>query len=166
MKNILKSIIAIALCFASFATTFANNGGELNDCAYENTFVYLPAGTTVSLELNETVQSENVEVGHVIDLAVYRNVVVNRKVVIRAGALAEGRVVSVNKACNACAACDGPCSEVVIRVENVQAVDGSYINLAGRPHKMQGTCCGRGPSVIELGVRLNARTRDNVKLYF
>lgn len=166
MKNLIQSIICFALFLGTFGTTTANSNPIEIDCTYEESYIIVPGGTRVSLELNQTVHSEQVEVGHILDFAVYRNVVINGKVVIRSGALAEGEVTHVNKTCNACAACDGPCSQVTVKVRSVQTVDGSFIELGGKPHMMRGQCCGTGPAIINQGTRLTARTLQNSPIRF
>lgn len=162
MKNLLKSVLFIAALFATFGNVNATTEITVPPHLPEDlNYIIVPSGTSVSLELDETINSEMVEVGHTITLVVRNNVVVNQTVVIRAGSTAEGMVRKVDKACNHCSSCDSPCSQVTITVEAVQAVDNSWINLNGRQHTMRGKCCGTGPSVINIGTRLSARTRDN-----
>jgi len=128
-------------------------------------YLFLPSGTAVSLELNESLNSEEVEIGQVVNLRVRSNVVVNGRVVIRAGSFASGRVSKLNKSCNLCSACDNACSSLTIVPDKVSAADGSQIFLEGTPLTAKGQCCGIGPAILNSGTALQATVRDNVKIY-
>ena len=127
-------------------------------------YLFLPAGTSVSLELNQAINSEEVEVGHTVRMRVRSNVVVNNRVVIRAGSYATGKVSKVNKSANACDACDNICSSVTIVPEKAAAVDGNQVYLEGSPHVARGGCMGTGAAMITIGTSLDATVRDNVKI--
>lgn len=151
-------ILLINLMFAS--TGFSSNPISTSNGGY----VYLPAGTSVTLELNTTVNSEKVQIGQSVNMRVRSDVVVNNKVVIRAGSYAKGRVSNVNKSCNYCSECDNICASVTIVAEKVFAADGSQINLEGTPFEATGQCCGVGPALIYQGTTLDATVRNNTKI--
>ena len=120
-------------------------------------FVYLDAGTNVTLSLMEEIDATTVSVGNAIYFEVYNDVKVNGKIVIKSGAMAEGIVKKV------VSGCDGKCSSITITVENVETVDGQRIRLQSVPHILQAPCCN-GPAVVPIGTRLGARTLNKTKI--
>ncbi|MEN0046329.1 MAG: hypothetical protein AAF806_04615 [Bacteroidota bacterium] len=165
MKN-LSILCSVIFFFSSF---FFNHTASATPNPIANHVslscaVIIPAGTIVSLELNQRINSEVVEVGQTVSLRVRYNVIVNNKVVIRTGAIAEGRITDVNKACDSCGSCQDDCSEVTVEVQNVQAVTGERIYLEGTPHRMRGNCCGKGATIIRQGTRMEGTVRDNVRV--
>ena len=54
--------------------------------------ITLRAGTPVSLTLNQTISSDDAQIGNVVEFLVRSNVTVNGQVVIAAGSIAEGMV--------------------------------------------------------------------------
>lgn len=169
MKNPIKSFALLAVTAASFFTGSPIKAGSTEpgpvNCE-PATLVILPAGTLVSLELNQEVSSEAVEVGHTLEFTVRNDVKVNGKVLIRAGSLAEGRVTKVDKFLNACSSCDGTCSSVTVTVESAQAVDGQSILLNATPLTKRGHCAGVGPTTLEIGARITARVRNDVTIIY
>lgn len=126
-------------------------------------FITLRAGTVISLQLNEEISAEEVEVGNTLDFFVRSNVTVNGKVVVAAGSIAEGMVTKVKKACN------GECAQITITVDNVQAVDGQRIYLRGRPHKVKAQCCTDcynfdSSATLPIGTKLSARIQNDVNI--
>lgn len=169
MKNPIKSFALFAVLTASFLSVdpaTAGNTGPAPVIEKPATLVILPAGTLVSLELNQQVSSEDVEVGHTLEFTVRNDVTVNGKVLIRAGSLAEGRVTKVNKFLNACSACEGSCSSVTVTVESAQAVDGQSVLLNTTPLTKRGACAGVGPAILEIGDRITARVRNDVTIMY
>ena len=120
--------------------------------------ITLRAGTAVSLTLNETFNAEDVSVGNAIDFMVRSNVTVNGKVVIAAGAIAEGWVKDVKGACDG--TCKG-CATITITVESVQTVDGQRIYLRSIPHVIKAPCC-RGAANGNIGTNLSARVLNDI----
>lgn len=126
----------------------------------DDAYVILPAGTYMSLELNQEVSSELFEIGNTIEFMVRNDVRVNGEVLIRAGSMAERKVLKVDKFLNACSACDGTCSKITVIVESVCTVDGQTVLLNSTPLIKRGGCAGVG------SVTLDIRTRIPLKLVF
>lgn len=120
--------------------------------------VTLTAGTTVSFTLNEDLDPTTLSAGNAIDFMVRSNVTVNGKVVIAAGAIAEGWVKKVTSGCN------GQCSLITVTVENVQTVDGQRINLRSIPHTFKAPCCDNTQGTMSIGTNLSARVLNDVKI--
>lgn len=168
MKNSIKSFVLLAVLAASFITNqvHANNPEPLPFIDNLMAYVILPAGTSVSLELNQEVSSEEVEVGHSLEFTVRNDVRVNGKVLIRAGSVAEGRVTKVDKFLDACSACDDSCSKVTVTVESVMTVDGQSALLNSTPLTKRGGCAGVGPATLEIGTRITARVRNDLTVMY
>lgn len=159
----IKSIIFKSLVlFAAFAT--------MNFAPYTPSFdnpalVDLRAGTPVSLQLNDNISSEYVEIGNAVEFIVRNDVTVNGKVVIAAGSIAEGWVKDVEKMCEI--NCEGReyCAKLTITVESVQAVDGQRVFVRSIPHTVRGKCCcGGGPAVARIGTVISARVQNDAKI--
>ena len=155
MKKLIINLFVfatIAIANSSFAAT-----PTLDD------LITLPAGTVVSLQLNQEVNSDEFFVGNSIDFMVRSNVTVNGKVLIAAGTFAEGTITAVKNSC------DGQCPQITIKVDNVQAVDGQRINLNSKPHKVKAQCCedcgnwGQ-QATIQMGTSISARVFDSIQV--
>jgi hypothetical protein len=88
--------------------------------------VRVPAGTVVNVATNAVITPETVKMGDTVDLSVTSDVVVDGKVVIKAGAKASGEVIQ-SKNRNYV----GIPAKIGIAVRSVQAVDGTTIILSG-----------------------------------
>ena len=132
--------------------------------AAEDTMITLRAGTPVSLTLNQSVSSQDVQIGNVVEFLVRSNVTVNGHVVIAAGSIAEGMVKNVVNTCPG--GCEAKCSKLEIVVETVQAVDGQRVFLRSIPLTVKGECCGRcnEPAVANLGTTLSSRVQNDIKI--
>lgn len=167
MEKTIKFFAIILCLFSSIynnvdAKVITNLPFTKNSCeVFEDNSIILPASTPVSLKFMEAISSEDVEIGNTVYLQVYKNVTVNNIVVIKAGSFAEGRISQVVKACNACDTCPETCSKVEILVETVQAIDGSSVYLNPIPHVVKGKCCGKGPTLVNIGAKISARVLDN-----
>ena len=156
MKKLIVNLFAFAiitLANTSFAAT-----PNLDDA-----LITLPAGTVVSLQVNEEINSDDFYVGNSIDFMVRSNVAVNGQVLIAAGTFAEGTITSVKNSCN------GQCPEITISVDNVQAVDGQRVNLNSKPHKVTARCCNNcgnygKQAVIQMGTSISARVMDSTTI--
>ena len=157
MKNFFQTLtLLLAISFGiTWSATAANSPVPAQTV---NSIVVLPGATTISLELNQHVNSYDLEVGHILDFTVAQDVIVNREVVIRTGAIAEGRVRSINHP-----TMQNPYSLIVIEVKSVTAVDGSRVNLAGNPHRVRARRIGT-PAEVELITRVTARTQRDVEI--
>ena len=153
----MNTIIIQSLLIALLATPFSE-GQYLEEASQ----ITLYAGTPVYLNLNQTVSSEEVEVGHTVELLVKSNVTLNGKVLIATGTIAEGSIREVTKRCDG--RCNRRCAEVVITVESVQAVDGQRIFLRSIPCVVKGDCNRNEPAIAPLGTAISARVLNNIKI--
>lgn len=124
--------------------------------------VMIYAGTPVYLNLNQTISSAEVEVGHIVEFLVESHVTVNGQVVISAGSIAEGRITKVVKTCGR--NCHVRCAQITIEAETVQAIDGQRIYLRSIPLTVKGNCYGNDPAVAKLGTTISARILNNIKI--
>ncbi len=126
--------------------------------------ITLRAGTPVSLTLNQTVSSQDVQVGNVVEFMVRSNVTVNGQVVIAAGSIAEGIVKHVENPCHK--GCDAKCAKLEIVVETVQAVDGQRVYVRSIPFVVKGECCGRcnEPAIANIGATVSARVQNDTNI--
>ncbi|MCO6479431.1 MAG: hypothetical protein J5I94_22545 [Phaeodactylibacter sp.] len=158
-KLALPKMIATFIAAALMSFTAAPSEGGVT------TMLTLRAGTPVSLTLNQTVSSHDVQIGNTVEFLVRSNVTVNGQVVIAAGSIAEGMVKNVVNPCpdNSCKA---QCAKLEIVVETVQAVDGQRVFLRSIPFTIKGECCGRcnEPAVANIGAVLSARVQNDIKI--
>lgn len=149
-RFVFASLVLALMSFLPTATTTAQ--------------IALRAGTPVSLTLNETVNSQDVQVGNVVEFLVRSNVTVNGQVVIAAGSIAEGMVKKVENPCYE--GCSVKCAKVEIVVETVQAVDGQRVFLRSIPFTVKGKCCGKcyEPAVANLGSVLSSRVQNDINI--
>ncbi len=163
-KVMSKSFLFRALMLATALVSFNFSAVPGVDSELPPQLVVLRAGTAVSVQLNDEISSDNVEVGNAVEFTVRSNVTVNGKVLIAAGSIAEGWVKDVQKTCEGCKKKDR-CGKLVITVENVQSVDGQRVNLRSIPHTVKGNCCcGGGPAVAKFGTVLSARVVNDIKI--
>lgn len=87
--------------------------------------VKLKAGTQIPLELEETVSSNRVSNGTIINFKCTRDIKIGDDVVISAGTLAKGQVSRVKK--NGILGKNG---EIEVKVTSITAVDGSEVYLS------------------------------------
>ena len=159
-KSFLFKFFLLATVLASF--NFSHSEAKPEKASEQ--LVMLKAGTIVSLQLNDQISSEEVEIGNAVEFTVRSNVTVNGKVLIAAGSIAEGWVKDVQKSCDGCHKKD-QCAKLVLTVENVQAVDGQRVNLRSIPHTVTGKCCcGGGPAIAKLGTVLSAKVLNETKI--
>lgn len=156
MKKLIVNLFSFAIL------TLANNSFASTPI-FHDALITLPAGTVVSLQVNEEINSDEFFVGNTIDFMVRSNVTVNGQVLIAAGTFAEGMITSIKNSCN------GQCPEITIAVENVQAVDGQRVNLNSKPHKVKARCCNScgnegEQAVIQMGTSVSARVMDNTSI--
>jgi hypothetical protein len=85
----------------------------------------LKAGSNVSLEFSETVSSKTHNTGQKVNLTVKFDVSVGDKVVIAAGAPAEGKVIDKDER-----GIVGQPGSIGVQIERVQAVNGEWINVS------------------------------------
>jgi hypothetical protein len=92
----------------------------------ENGETVLNAGTMVALETISVIKSNSVLIGQIIDFRVPYDVKVDNKVVIAAGSMARGQVMSAQRAKGI-----GQAGFVEVQIRSVTAVDGQEILLTG-----------------------------------
>lgn len=127
--------------------------------------VTLRAGTPISLTLNQTVNSQDVQIGNTVEFMVRSNVTVNGQVVIAAGSIAEGMVKNVVNPCPG-SKCKEKCAKLEIVVETAQAVDGQRVYLRSIPFTVKGECCGdcNEPAIANIGTSLSARVQNDMNI--
>ena len=87
--------------------------------------VKLPAGTVVALSIENSANSD-ASINSVVNFRVIRDVSVNDKVVIKAGAVATGTISEVSSS-----GALGKEGKVAVKLNSVQAVDGQNVYLSG-----------------------------------
>ena len=100
--------------------------------------VDLLSGTTVLLELAESLSSEQMTAGQLVQFKVTTDVVVDGRVAIRTGALAWGRIKGIDKPTY-----NNP-AQLRLEVQHVQAVDGQQIKLNGAEQTLRGKFSSQG----------------------
>jgi hypothetical protein len=123
--------------------------------------VLLRAGASISLELKEEINSEQVERGNIVEFLVKNDVTINGQVVIAAGSPAEGVIKDVVKLCRGCST---NCAKVTFVVENVQAVDGQRVYLRSIPHSETTDCRGWKPAIAKVGTAVSAKVLNNITI--
>lgn len=117
--------VIILFCLSSFSFKVNASGRIANE-------VNLPAGTRVELETVQTINSQT-QVGETIDFKVRADVSIDGKVVIKAGSIAKGTVMSSSKPKGL-----GKEGKVEIQVKNVTAVDGKIVPLSASSVSREG----------------------------
>lgn len=115
-KSIVKKTTAALLlvCLSTFSF-HATAAGE----------IIIPAGTRIELETVQSISSELIQPGEPVDFKVRADVAINGVIVVKAGTLAKGVVITSDHAKGI-----GKEGNVEIQVKNVQAVDGSFLPLS------------------------------------
>ena len=149
-----------------FGQIIAQNYGRDKDCEQNGKLkVWLPAGTPVSLKLNQEVNGQEVEIGTTVEFVVKIDVVLKGKKLIATNTYAEGSVIESIKSCETCKPKNRGCGKIIIRVETVQAVDGQRIHLQGDPMTITGNCCcGGGPAVAKPERTYRSNVLNNVQI--
>jgi hypothetical protein len=125
-KVIIFSIAIFAAAFTqnSFAASNANQAGTPEIIKPLKT-VTLNASTSVYLELAEQLNPQKMTTGRIMKFTVKMNVFAEGRLVIRTGAIAVGRIKSIEQA-----SYNDP-MEVNIEISTVQAVDNTMVDLNG-----------------------------------
>lgn len=120
-KNLIaKKITSVFLLVCLSLTSFKGNAFSFVDES-----IKLPAGTRVDLELVPTINSTSISAGETVDFKVRQDVIIGGKVVISAGTIAKGNVISAEKPKGL-----GKEGKVEVQVKSVPAVDGTIIPLS------------------------------------
>lgn len=157
-----KLILFIAFAFVSFSTTVsANNALTYPTVDHESTIllkrITLTAGTSIYLETNERLNTNQATIGKMMKFKVKMNVTVDGRVVIKTGATALGRIKDLRAA-----TFNNP-AEVVIELISVQAVDGQLIDLNGDEQTIQGTYPNQG-TMINTGTAITANVMNDTEI--
>ena len=95
--------------------------------------VKVPSGTSVTIQLNETVSPEVKKTGDPVSMSVVNDVRVGERVVIEAGAKVNGEVLASETRNFA-----GIPAKIAIAVRSVEAVDGTQIMLSATSKRAEG----------------------------
>lgn len=120
ITRIIKSLCfrptALIMAFAMMCMSF--NASASN--------IVLKSGTTIPLELVNTITSKTASAGQMIDFRVVQDITVDGKTVIPAGSIAKGQVSRIKK--NGLL---GAAGELEIIIRSVTAIDGTNVYLSG-----------------------------------
>jgi hypothetical protein len=124
--------------------------------------IMVPAGTSVSVRLHGNYNSDDYEIGNNLRFIVSDPVVVDGQVVIAQGSPAEGEITNI-KRMDSCSECPSKFQFIEIAVTRAKAVDGSYINLYGKPHAVRGKCptC---PVTLNQGINIEATVQSTIRV--
>lgn len=122
LSRLLKSVyVKVTALVTVFAVLFSSHASAAN----EGRTVVLKSGTMVMLELASNVNANNVKNSEVVDFRVLNDVRAGGEVVIPAGSMARGQVVSASKS-----GLFGTPGELSVAVKSVVAVDGTHVPLS------------------------------------
>ena len=154
MKNILFAF-AMLLAATSNSQNYNDDPQPFSAKGLLGDKCTLASGTLVLLETTEKIFSDQVTVGRTIQFRVRTNVIAEKEVVIRTGALAVGRVKSIEPSTY-----NNP-EEIRIELQYVQAVDGQMVPLSGQEESLRGQFTGQG-TAVETGTSLTAFVMNEV----
>ncbi len=113
--------------------------------------IILRAGTEITFELFENVSSGTAEGGNLIELSVYRPIVVDGQTLINAGRYGEGKVIKARRA-----GVYGRPGKITVEAISVEAVDGQRVFLYGTPYSSTGRDRRALAWVLSIGLTLGA----------
>jgi len=122
-----KSVALVTL----FCTIFLLVGSDI--VWAQGQTIIVPSGTPVTIKIDQKVDSKTFPAGAKIQASIANDVVINGRVVIKAGALCNVSVVSSKKA-----GIVGSPGALTIQVNNVQAADGTIIPITNAVHSEEG----------------------------
>ena len=138
--------------------------------------IQIPIGTSVVLKTVTTLTPEQYKIGDTVNLAVVSDVIVNGKVVIKAGAMATGEINS-----SKVPGMVGSPAQIGLTLRSVRAVDGTSVLLTGSKY-IEGKdnmataivvtilCCilglmmKGGEALIPVGVQISATVTSSVSV--
>ena len=142
MKKIIILFVLNALCTLSFGQTYQN--------------VTLPSASSITLEIASELSSDELTEGQSIKLAVKYSVVVEGATVIKARAMATGKVIKIKEA-----TFNFP-AVVTIEVVNVQTIDDRRIDIHGEA-AFKGAFKGE-TATVKMGQIIEAATDVSVSV--
>ena len=155
MKNILFSLVFCVSAFAQIQAqdmfTSTQSKGLFSDK------VTLTSGTLILLETSERFASDQATVGKTLQFRVRTDVMAEREIAIRTGALALGRVKAIESS-----SYNHP-AELRIELQYVQTVDGQMIPLSGQEQSLRGQFTGQG-TTVEAGTSITAYVMNDVRV--
>jgi hypothetical protein len=169
MKKVINAVrfTAIFAFVGIFTQSFTVNSGKPTSEITPSVFaplmdIMVPAGTSVSVRLHGNYNSDDYEIGNNLRFIVSDPVVVDGQVVIAQGAPAEGEITNI-KRMDSCSECPSKFQFIEIAVTRAKAVDGSYINLYGKPHAVRGKCptC---PVTLNQGINIEATVQSTIRV--
>lgn len=116
-----------------------------------NNGIILRENTEITLELYETVSSRDAVKGGLIELSVYRPIVVDGQILINEGRYAEGKVLEVRRS-----GVFGRPGKITVAAVSVDAVDGQRIYLNPKPFTNTGRDRRALAWVLTIGLTLGA----------
>lgn len=130
----LKPILAIILvAFVNLPLSATIMPRSLKTLPNETTSIELRAGTPISVELIQNLNSTDLTAGQTVDFRVKFDVIVKKKRVITAGSIGKGQITKVSKR-----KMFGKPGVLEIQAQYVQAVDGQLVPLTGMALKVRG----------------------------
>lgn len=155
--RILFAYTFLMFVFSAYATTNAQPNLPTYDISLFHKHATLTAGTTVYFEITEEIKSADMTEGQLVEFKVKSDIYADNKVVIKSGAMAMGRVKSIEKSTY-----NNP-EKITIEVTQVQAVDGQQVNLAASEQTLKGKFSGEG-STIQSGTMISATVLNDTKV--
>jgi len=117
IKSFSFKSMALLMAFAMLLMSFTIPAGQT---------VVLKAGTVVPLSLLTTISSKSARSGQIVDFRVTSDIKVNESIVIKTGSIAHGQITHVKR--NGLLGTQG---EIEVKVQSVNAVDGTTVYLTG-----------------------------------
>ena len=155
MKNILFSLALSLLAFAPTQAQDMFTSAQPKGLFSEK--VTLTSGTLIVLETSERFASDQATVGKTLQFRVRTDVMAEREIAIRTGALALGRVKAIEPS-----SYNHP-AELRIELQYVQTVDGQMIPLSGQEQSLRGQFTGQG-TTVEAGTSITAYVMNDVRV--
>lgn len=160
MKQIYLSSITVLFFILSQSFTPPFPSVKIEKIVREE--VMLQAGTPISFTLNQSLNSDDVEVGNTVLMIVDDAVVADNQIVIRKGERAEGQIRYLKRE-GKCGNCRDKYHKIEISVDRVKAIDGQQIWLYGKPFSARSKCA-KCPIELNITTRLEATVQQNTRI--
>lgn len=160
MKQVLTISLTIAFFIFSQSFTTSFEGDKIAEKLSEG--VILLAGTPISFTLNQSLNSDELELGNSVLMIVDDAVITDNQIVIRKGERAEG-TISYLKRDGQCSNCADKFQRIEITVNRVKAIDGQQVWLYGKPFSARGKCA-KCPIELNITTRLEATVQQNTRI--
>lgn len=160
MKQVLSISLTIAVFVLSQSFSRPFSRVEMKKKLCEE--VILLGGTPISFTLNQSLNSDEVELGNSVLMIVDDAVVVDNQIVIRKGERAEGTITYLKRE-GQCSNCADKFQRIEITVNRVKAIDAQQIWLYGKPFSARGKCA-KCPIELNITTRLEATVQQNTRI--